>query len=525
MADDECDYLVIGGGATGMAFSDSLLNNTSEPNLRVIVVDKHEAPGGQWHDSYDFVQLHQPSKGYGVETKMIGTGDASKDHHRATRSELLQYYSDVRSDLESKHDFVFLGGTTLDLAQLYDGNASREDYTVTNDSTGVSRTIRVRKRLVDARNLEPDLPVSTPPKFAFSPESVSVLPVNDLVGNTSGESEESAEKKHFVVVGGGKTGMDAVTHLLNEKHVLPENLLWVVPNHAWITARENIGNCIDLLYTAAELHDDAITGSDDDDEKKEADATGATAAGIGPDFFQRGFIEWEKQGHIYRLDPSVVPTKFKDATLSLEELNLLQTTVPSMVRAGRIAKITDEGSMVFQDGSTMELPFPVADTLFLHCAAGAFHCSKSDRSPPPIFENRRIVVQDIYGTPGFCFVGSMLGKMESLAGLTDDERNAMARRPEPSSEPTPPLGQSGGDVIGKVSEDHQFVQRAKNLRMWMDTPELRDWLFANHLFHMAGADPEIVSDKLDFVFKVLRKNGILLDQQPRLNEENESASQ
>jgi len=318
------------------------------------------------------------------------------------------------------------------------------------------------------------------------------------------------EKKHFVVVGGGKTGMDAVFHLLTKKNVSPENLLWVVPNDAWITARENIGNCIDLLYTSAKLHEDAtVSGEIDSDEKKESDAA-TTAVGVGEDFFQRGFIEWEKQGHIYRLDPSVVPTKFKDATLSLEELRTLQKSVPRMIRSGRISEITGQGTLVFQNGSTMDLPFPVEDTLFLHCSAGAFHFTKSNRSPPPIFEQHRIVVQDIYGTPGFCFVGSMLGKLESMGSLSDEERNSMTRRPLPSpSDVTPPLGKSGGDVIGTVSEDHPFIQRAHNLRMWLDRPELREWIFANRLFHLAHADPAIVSDKLDYIFKVLRKNGVV----------------
>lgn len=96
-------------------------------------------------------------------------------------------------------------------------------------------------------------------------------------------------------------------------------------------------------------------------------------------------------------------------------------------------------------------------------------------------------------------------------GVSDDERNAMARRPEPSGGPTPPppLGKSGGDVIGPVTSDHPFVQRAQNLRMWMDKPELRDWVFGNRLFHMAGAEPEIVSSRLEYIFKVLQKNGIV----------------
>ena len=508
MSKKVCDYLVIGGGATGMAFSDSLLQSSKDTKPSVVVVDKHLTPGGQWHDSYNFVQLHQPSKGYGVESKRLEENVADKENHRAKRSEILQYYADVQRELESKFDFEFIGGSSLDLAQLYEGSPSKKDYVITNDETGVSSTIHVRKRLVDARNLEPDLPVSTPPKFTF-PSNISVVPVNDIVSNSSSSDVSLETKKHFVVVGGGKTGMDAVTHLLTEKNVLPENLLWVVPNEAWITAREKIGNCIDLLYTSAKLHDDATSNDSGDhvDEKKETETT--TSTGIGTDFFQRGFIEWEKQGHIYRLDPSVVPTKFKDATLSLDELSLLKKAVPSMVRKGRIAEITKTGSMVFQDGSTMDLPFAVEDTVFLHCSAGAFHCSKSNQTPPPIFEQHRIVVQDIYGTPGFCFVGSMIGKLESLSGLSDDERNAMAQRPEPSQEPVPPLGKSGGDVIGAVTEDHPFVQRAQNLRMWMDQPELRDWVFENRLFHMAGANPAIVSDRLDYIFKVLQKNGIV----------------
>ena len=99
MPDNECDYLVIGGGATGMAFSDSLLKNSKDQNLSVIVVDKHETPGGQWHDSYNFVQLHQPSKGYGVESKKLEYGAADEENHRAKRSEILQYYHDVQRDL------------------------------------------------------------------------------------------------------------------------------------------------------------------------------------------------------------------------------------------------------------------------------------------------------------------------------------------------------------------------------------------------------------------------------------------
>ena len=87
--------------------------------------------------------------------------------------------------------------------------------------------------------------------------------------------------------------------------------------------------------------------------------------------------------------------------------------------------------MIFEDGSIMDLPFPVDDTLFVHCSAGAFNFTKSNKSPPPVFEKHKIVIQDIYGTPGYCFVGSMLGKLESMTILSDEERNKMALAPKP----------------------------------------------------------------------------------------------
>lgn len=287
---------------------------------------------------------------------------------------------------------------------------------------------------------------------------------------------------------------DAVSHLLTNNNVSPENLLWVVPNDAWITAREKIGNCIDLLYTCSKLQ-----ASDYADENE-----------IGSDFLQRGFHLWEKQGHIYRIDPSVVPTKFKDATLSLDELKILQGAVPQKVQKGRVSEITDKGEMIFQDGTTTKLPFPVEDTLFIHCSAGAFNFTKSNNSPPPIFDKNTIIIQDMYGTPGYCFVGSILARLETMAELSDDERNAMALAPKPSP-PTSPLGASGGDTVATVGRDHVFVQRARNLHKWLQIPELRDWMFQNRLFHLSDSDPKTVSDKLDYTFKVLQDNGVLFD--------------
>ena len=71
MADQELetDYLVIGAGAAGMAFTDSLLDHS---DATVTIVDRNHAPGGHWQDAYPFVRLHQPSAFYGVSSVPLG---------------------------------------------------------------------------------------------------------------------------------------------------------------------------------------------------------------------------------------------------------------------------------------------------------------------------------------------------------------------------------------------------------------------------------------------------------------------
>ena len=92
------DYLVIGSGAMGMAFSDSLLTET---DANLIIVDKHHQPGGHWNDAYPFVRLHQPSAFYGVNSKNLGrdnidmTGLNKGLYELASNSEVCSYFDQV----------------------------------------------------------------------------------------------------------------------------------------------------------------------------------------------------------------------------------------------------------------------------------------------------------------------------------------------------------------------------------------------------------------------------------------------
>ncbi|KAK6591933.1 pyridine nucleotide-disulfide oxidoreductase [Botrytis cinerea] len=64
------DYLVVGAGAMGMAFVDTLF--TDNKDVTFAIVDRYNRPGGHWTKAYPFVRLHQPSNCYGVNSRELG---------------------------------------------------------------------------------------------------------------------------------------------------------------------------------------------------------------------------------------------------------------------------------------------------------------------------------------------------------------------------------------------------------------------------------------------------------------------
>lgn len=89
----EADYLVVGAGAMGMAFLDTLLTETE---ARVVLVDRHHQPGGHWTTAYPFVRLHQPSAFYRVNSLPLGT-DAIDDKIKAAFTAQLRAVRDAAS--------------------------------------------------------------------------------------------------------------------------------------------------------------------------------------------------------------------------------------------------------------------------------------------------------------------------------------------------------------------------------------------------------------------------------------------
>src|SRR5262245_2698845 len=92
------DYLVVGAGAAGMAFTDELLTHG---DATVTIVDRRHAPGGHWLAAYPFVRLHQPSTFYGVSSVPLGqdaldaVGTNAGFYELAGVDEIRAYYERV----------------------------------------------------------------------------------------------------------------------------------------------------------------------------------------------------------------------------------------------------------------------------------------------------------------------------------------------------------------------------------------------------------------------------------------------
>ena len=93
----DTDYLVVGAGASGLAFADSLVAEADA--VEVTIVDTRPAPGGHWLNAYPFVRLHTPSSYYGVNSLPLGgdeidlVGENAGYYERATGQEVREHFA------------------------------------------------------------------------------------------------------------------------------------------------------------------------------------------------------------------------------------------------------------------------------------------------------------------------------------------------------------------------------------------------------------------------------------------------
>jgi hypothetical protein len=325
----QTDYLVVGAGAMGMAFTDALIDHA---DVHVTLVDRRHTAGGHWEDAYPFVQLHQASLFYGVASTVLGTGAVQQEgpetglQERARRSEIQAYYDDIL-----RRRFVGLGRVTFLGGSEY--RADGADHLVTSRASGEQTRVEVRRRIVDATYLSPTVPATTPPPFRVA-EGARVVAVNEL-------PEVAGGATRFVIAGSGKTATDGIIWLLTNG-VQPDRITWVRPREPWMLNRAVVQpDPVVALGLAADTMASAAEAESLDDL----------------------FLRLEAAGVMLRIDRALVPTMAKTPTLGVWELDLLRT-IDDVVRLGHIEHVT--ASELGLEGGVVPL---VPGTLVVHCAA------------------------------------------------------------------------------------------------------------------------------------------------------------
>ncbi len=371
----EADYLVVGAGAMGMAFTDAL---TDHADVRVALVDRRHSVSGHWLEAYPFVRLHQASAFYGVASTLLGGGQLQEHgpeeglQERANQSEICAYFARVLDRMVESGAVEFLPNSD------YVG-----DRAVVSRISGRRFEVPGHCRIVDARYLAPSIPAEKPPPFGVA-DDAHVLPVNDLARVEHAPSQ-------YVIVGSGKTATDACIWLLS-RGVDPDAICWVRPRDPW------------MLNRAVVQPDPAIfLGMAADVMQAAEDAASLESL----------FLRLEDRGIMLRIDRTVMPTMAKTPTLATWELEQLRT-LEHVVRRGHVETV-DRGRLTFADGSVAV----AGDALVVHCAADGL------KYPPlvPVWRDDVITLQPIRA--GFpCFGAALIGYVEATRE-DDDEKNRL----------------------------------------------------------------------------------------------------
>lgn len=377
----ETDYLVVGAGAAGMAFTDALI---AACDADVVIMDRRHRPGGHWNDAYPFVKLHQPSAIYGVNSTVLGSDSTDRVgsdlglYERASASEICGYFQKVMEAV------LLPSGRVRFLAMSdYEGDFA-ENHIVRSRLTGSRIRVRVRRKVVDTTHLQVSVPATHKRSFEVD-AAAEVIPPGELV-------RRSQPGSGYTILGGGKTAMDACSWLL-QHGVAPNQIRWIRPREAWLVPRRAF-QPLRLLPMAIDSFGLGIQALAD---AKDLD-----------DLFHR----LEASGVVMRFDQSIVPTMYHGAILSPQEFESLKS-IASVVRMGHVRRVGTR-RIVLEHGEIST----DAHQVHVDCTAAGVRTN-----PPmvPIFETNRITLQGLVG--GFItFCSALTGYVEAVRA-DDDEKN------------------------------------------------------------------------------------------------------
>lgn len=427
MSELQTDYLIIGAGAMGMAFADTLL---SETDARMMIVDRHAKPGGHWNRAYPFVRLHQPASFYGVSSRELSQG--TKDEvglnkglmDLSSGAEVSAYFDDVMQQR-------FLPSGRVDYYPMCDYEGLSDGQAIFTSRLSGAQSRVTYKKLVDATLLTAQIPAEHEPSFKIA-DGVNFMPPNGLT--TLQEKPDT-----YVIIGGGKTAVDSCLFLL-ENGTPPDAIHWIVPRDPWMLMRENTQPLPEFF--------DRVFGTQADYMQAMAEAENVE------DMFDR----LETCGYVSRIDRTIRPQMFHAATISEPELERIRT-LKNIIRLGHVVAL-ERDRIVLTDG---EIETSTRN-LHIDCSAGLARGMK-DWVAPKVFDGdmiRPVTVRAYMPV----FSGSVIAYLE--AHYADEgEKNRLA---QPVHLPNT-LDDFVVMTLGAMMNQYQ----------WSQDKSLRNWIAANRL--------------------------------------------
>ena len=373
------------------------------------------------------MRLHQPSAYYGVNSRPLGSDTIDRVgwnaglYELATGGAVCAYFDQIM-----QQDLLPTGRVSYFPMAEYLGQGRFRTL------AGVDYQAEVG-RVVDATYLRTVVPSMRPPDYHVG-DGIDCVPPNDLPALASG-------RDRYVIVGAGKTGIDACLWLLRHD-IAPERLTWIMPRDSWLLDRENIQPGAQFL--------------DQFKATFAARIAAIQAATSVHDLFER----LEASGNLLRLDQAVRPTMYRCATVSRAELDQLRR-ITQIVRMGRVERI-EAGEIVLADGT-----IPVrGSALYIDCSADGL----DKREPITVFEPDRITLQSLRGCQPV-FSGALIAHVEA-AYRDDVVKNDLCM---PVPHPNTDL-----DWLEMTLAEH------RNQSRWFDDAELMDWICSARLDLLRG---------------------------------------
>jgi hypothetical protein len=304
--------------------------------------------------------------------------------------------------------------------------------------------VTVRNKVVDSTYMNVTVPSMRAPQFEVAPE-LTCVPPNAL-------PRISAQADQYVVIGAGKTGMDACLWLLGNQ-VAPEAITWIMPRDSWLLDRATI--------------------------QPGGIFAGGIAAGFARQFevtakaesIEDLFNGLNDCGQLLRFDDNVWPTMYRCATVTQAELDQLRR-IPNIVRKGRVERI-EADSIILTEGT--EATSPAA--LYIDCTADGL-----ERRPVlPVFEPRQITLQSVR-TCQQVFSAAFIGHVEAAYEDETIKNELCTVVPHPDSH---------------IDWLRTSLGNAMNQARWASDPQLQEWLVNSRLDGfsglgaiMSGEDPD-----------------------------------